>query len=157
MTIFFSYIRPGLLRLSSFVIISGLAFVACGDAVRDDFPRRNFIGYFDLRYSEYSKNVFTARRDMDGNLVGNNGIVVYRLGDVFYAFDLMCPHEKTMGCSVQVDVEDDPNFAECECCGSVFLIASENGNLVEGPAKQGLHSYITGTTLDDILVVSSGY
>lgn len=157
MTNTLSYMRSGLLRFSLFVVISGLAFVACGDAVRDDFPRRTFIGYFDLRYSEYSENVFTARRDMDGTLVGNNGIVVYRQGDVFYAFDLMCPHEKSMGCSVRVDVEDDPTLAECECCGSVFLLASEYGDVMEGPSKRGLHSYKTGVTSDNILVVSSGY
>ncbi len=152
-----SYMRLRLLPLSLIVITFGFTFVACGDAVRDDFPRRTFIGYFDLRYSEYSENVFTARRDMDGTLVGNNGIIVYRQGDVFYAFDLMCPHEKSMGCSVHVDLEDDPTLAECECCGSVFLIASEYGDVMDGPAKQGLHSYKTGITSDNILVVSSGY
>jgi len=146
-----------LLRLSLLFFISVLAFAGCDDAVRDDFPRRNFIGYFDLRYSEYSENVFTARRDMDGTLVGNNGIIVYNQGGTFYAFDLMCPHEKSMGCSVRVDVEDNPTLAECECCGSVFLLASEHGDVMEGPAGRGLHSYKTGVTSDNILVVSSGY
>lgn len=149
--------RAGLLRFLFFAITIGLMFFACGDAVRDDFPRRNFTGYFDLRYSEYSEMVFTARRDMDGSLVGNNGIIVYNQGGTFYAFDLMCPHEKSMGCNVSVDVEDDPTLAECECCGSVFLLVTEYGEVMEGPAKTGLHPYKTGVNSDNILVVRSGY
>jgi Rieske Fe-S protein len=149
--------RLDFIRISLFSITIVLAFFACGDAVRDDFPRRNFTGYFDLRYAEYSTNVFTARRDMDGALVGNNGIVVYSQGVTYYAFDLMCPHEKKMGCSVTVDVEDDPSVAVCECCGSEFLLASEHGDVLEGPAERGLHSYSTGVTTDNFLVVKSNY
>jgi nitrite reductase/ring-hydroxylating ferredoxin subunit len=134
-----------------------LTFFSCSDAVRDDFPRRSFVGYFDLSYAEYSKSVFTARRDMYNTPVGNNGIIVYRQGDAFYAFDLMCPHEKSFGCSVQVDIENNTSRAECECCGSVFLFAIEYWDVLEGPAKQGLHPYRTGVTSDNVLVVKSGY
>jgi uncharacterized protein YdeI (BOF family) len=77
-----------------FVVISILSFLspACKDQIRDEFPRIYFTGFFDLRDPRYSKTVFTASRDMDGNIVGINGIIVYRAGDQFYAFERMCPY-----------------------------------------------------------------
>ncbi|PWE00973.1 Rieske (2Fe-2S) protein [Marinilabilia rubra] len=138
----------------AFILII-FALESCGDAVRDEFPKSRFIGYFNLNYPEYSKSVFTATRDMDGRRVGVNGLVIYNAGATYYAFDLMCPYEKEISCSVTVDIEEDPSIAECECCGSKFLIASPNGELIEGPARQSLHSYQTGVTQDNILVVSS--
>ena len=136
-------------------ILFTIPFESCGDAVRDEFPKSQFVGYFNLNYPEYSESVFTAARDMDGRRVGVNGLVIYNAGANYYAFDLMCPHEKKVSCSVKVDIENDPSVAECECCGSQFLIASPYGEVIEGPAKQGLHPYSTGITQDNILVVSS--
>ncbi len=147
----------GVLRLLLIMFIVSITLSSCSDAVRDDFPQRNFVGYFDLRFSEYAQNVFTARRDMDGNLVGVNGIVVYNQGGTYYAFDLMCPHEKSTGCSLTVDMENNPSIAVCECCGSQFLLASPYGEVLDGPASQGLHVYDTGVSAQNVLVVSSGY
>ncbi|WP_291859134.1 Rieske (2Fe-2S) protein [Marinilabilia sp.] len=144
-------------RLKAIIFTALFVFSSCGDAERDDFPRRNFTGFFDLRFSEYSQNVFTAFRDMDGNMVGVNGIVVYNSGGTYFAFDLMCPHEKSSGCSVTVDVENDPSIAVCECCGSRFLLASPLGEVIEGPAKQNLHVYDAEVNVNNILVVFSGY
>lgn len=134
-----------------------LMFFSCSDAVRDDFPRRSFVGYFDLSYAEYSQSVFTARRDMMNDLVGVNGIVVYNSGGTYYAFDLMCPHEKSTGCNLTVDLEEDPSIAVCSCCGSKYLLASPYGEVIEGPASRNLHVYETGVSANNILVVSSGY
>jgi nitrite reductase/ring-hydroxylating ferredoxin subunit len=144
MRIFFTFIPYVLL----------IAFLSsCGDLVKDDFPKRQFVGYFNLNLPGYSQQVFTAKQDIDGFYVGLNGIVVYNSGENYYAFDLMCPHEKT-SCSIKVS-SDDPSIAECECCGSRFLIASPFGDVVEGPARQSLHVYSTGVTQDNILVVKS--
>lgn len=145
-----------MIRLRSiflFIILFQFIFPACNDHVRDEFPRRRFIGFFDVRDPRYSKNVFTATRDIDANYVGINGIVVYKSGDQYYAFDLMCPHEKSHTCSIKVD-EEEPNIAECQCCGSKFLIASETGDRIEGPTKRGLHPY-NAKMEDNMLVVSS--
>jgi nitrite reductase/ring-hydroxylating ferredoxin subunit len=128
---------------------------SCGDAVKDDFPKRQFVGYFNLNSPEYSQQVFSAKHDRQGSYVGVNGIVVYNSGGTYYAFDLMCPHEKSTSCSLKIFPEDDPTIAECECCGSRFLLASPTGEVVEGPAGQGLHSYSTGVTKDNILIVTS--
>ncbi len=153
--LFFKCVRD--FCLQAIIFIALFVFNSCGDAERDEFPRRNFSGFFDLRFSEYSQNVFTARRDMDGNLVGVNGIVVYNSGDSYYAFDLMCPHEKSSGCSLTVDIENDPSIAVCQCCGSKFLLASPYGEILEGPAEQSLHVYDAGVNANNILVVYSGY
>ncbi len=113
----------------------------CKDQVRDDFPRSRFIGHFNLMDPRYSQSVFMATYDMDRNTLGISGIIVYRMGDPVYAFDQMCPYEKRPTCLVSVDIENDPTIAECKCCGSRFLIASETGSLIEGPATRGLQTY----------------
>ena len=140
-----------ILILSLFFLLSE----GCTDAIRDEFPRSNFVGYFNLNYPEYSQSVFTATRDMDGQRVGINGLLIYNAGTNYYAFDLMCPYEKKPSCSLTIDIEKEPTIAECECCGSRFLIVSPNGEVLEGPATQGLHAYSTGVSQDHILVVTS--
>jgi nitrite reductase/ring-hydroxylating ferredoxin subunit len=130
-----------LLFLFLIYILFLLVLPGCKDQVRDEFPRSQFIGYFDLRDPRYSTQVFTARRDMDGHYVGISGIIVYNQDpNTAYAFDQMCPHEKKTSCSVSV-APDNSSIAECSCCGSQFLIASENGDVIEGPAARGLQTY----------------
>ena len=141
-----------LLQIFSFVILPG-----CEDAVRDNFPKRQFVGFFDLRDPRYDQTVFTARRDMDGTQVGINGIVVYHQGNDFFAFDLMCPYETKSSCSVQVNPDEDATIAVCECCESRFLLASPYGEKIEGPANRGLQKYDAHLNQNGILVVKSTY
>ena len=139
-----------------FLLFATISFSHFGCGEEDNFPERQFIGYFDLTNPLYSQNtVFTARRDSYGTYLGINGIVVYKLGSDYYAFDLMCPYEQSETCSVVVDPED-PSFAVCECCGSRFLLSSPYGDLVEGPAPYGLRRYSTSVS-QNILVVTSSY
>ncbi|MBZ4675599.1 MAG: hypothetical protein JG782_218 [Anaerophaga sp.] len=144
-------------KFFTFFVFAMLLLMNSGCGEKDDFPQRQFTGYFDLTNPRYSKTVFTARRDMDGSYVGINGIVVYNMGGTYYAFDLMCPYEKKPTCSVNVDVEEDTEFAVCECCHSKFLIASPQGDVVDGPAGRGLQRYNTSVTTDGYLVVTSSY
>ncbi|MFO8000348.1 MAG: Rieske 2Fe-2S domain-containing protein [Marinilabilia sp.] len=138
------------------ITLLALVFPRCGDQVRDEFPRTDFVGYFDLNYSSYAKDVFTAEEDMDRHQVGINGIIVYRSSDQFFAFEKMCPYETKPSCSVQVNEEEETSVAECECCGSRFLIASETGDIIEGPAKRSLKTYRTAfDPQSNQLVVSS--
>ena len=121
-----------------------ILLTGCGDQVRDEFPRTSFVGYFNLNYPEYSGTVFTAQRDMDGRKVGISGIIVYQISsDQYFAFERMCPHETRPNCKVHVNPEEDANIAECECCGSRFLLASEYGEVIEGKATRGLKRYQT--------------
>ncbi|MGQ1890186.1 Rieske (2Fe-2S) protein [Thermophagus sp. OGC60D27] len=139
-----------------FLLFATVTLVPSGCGENDGFPDRQFVGYFDLTDPLYSQNiVFTARWDHYGTYLGINGIVVYRQGDLYNAFDLMCPYEKKETCSVEVDPED-PAIAVCECCGSRFLLASPNGELIEGPAPHGLKKY-SATVVQNILVVTSSY
>ncbi|MFW6043650.1 MAG: Rieske 2Fe-2S domain-containing protein [Marinilabiliaceae bacterium] len=136
-----------------------ILLTGCGDQVRDEFPQTSFVGYFNLNHSEYSGTVFTAQRDRDGNRVGISGIIVYQnSADEYYAFERMCPHEKKHNCKVHIDPDEDTNIAECKCCGSRFLIANENGEVIEGKAPPpGLKRYRTAFDRQtNQLVVSSG-
>lgn len=135
-----------------------ILLTSCEDQVRDEFPRKNFMGYFDLNDPRYSGTVFTANTDMEGDRVGISGIIVYSISsDEYYAFERMCPHETQPSCKVHVDPEEDAETAECECCGSRFLINSEHGDLIEGKATRGLKRYRTAFDPQTRrLVVSSG-
>jgi len=143
-----------ILKRIFFVFLIYLLFIMALPGCKDEFPRRRFLGYFDLRDPRYSTQVFTAKHDMDGNYVGINGIIVYNQDQQnIYAFDQMCPYEKKTSCSVSVDPQNS-SIAECNCCGSRFLIASESGDVIEGPATRGLQTYRARVD-QQILVVSS--
>ncbi len=86
-------------------------------------------------------NTFIVKYDSYGNLIGNTGVVVYRQSaDVYYVFDLMCPYEKKL--SSLIKIEGDI-FCVCPTCKSKFLVASEYGDVLEGPSKWPLYKYNT--------------
>ncbi len=138
-----------LLLLGLFLIIG----YGC-EKTNDGFPTIRFTGYFNLNYPDYSGNSFSATYDMDNNKVGISGIIVYRASATeYYAFESMCPYEKESTCQVVLD-PDDPSFAKCECCESLFLLSFGDGDIVEGPTKWPLKSYPTSVQ-GSILIVSS--
>ncbi len=77
--------------------------------------------------------------DQYGDAIGFGGILVqYGYDEVYYAFDMACPHE------VDRNVRVFPNEngqAVCSTCGSVFSIGYGSGNRLSGPVKEGLRRY----------------
>lgn len=147
-----SYIQRSLL-LS---IITNIIFLLSGCGDSNDFPERQFIGYIDLTDPNYSqKSIFIVRRDSYGNYLGINGVVVYKQGNQYYAFDIMCPYEKKETCSIEID-SDEETIVTCKCCGSTFLVASPDGDLISGPAPHGLKKYNT-KVVQNTLIINSSY
>ena len=70
---------------------------------------------------------------------GYKGIIIYRRSiDEFMAYDRSCtylPHEP---CE-KVTVDNSTLFAECECCGSKFMMY--DGMVSKGPAARALIQY----------------
>ena len=67
----------------------------------------------------------------------NNGIILYNLGDGFYAFDRTCPHDYPASVAVTTD---GGATAVCPECNSVFILPSlgvpANGSLSKYPLVQ---------------------
>ncbi|MFN3554719.1 MAG: Rieske (2Fe-2S) protein [Bacteroidales bacterium] len=70
---------------------------------------------------------------------GHRGILIYRVShDEFRAFDRACPHEPYADCRIVVE---NPPFAECPCCNSVFNLL--DGSPFTGPSRHPLRAYRT--------------
>jgi nitrite reductase/ring-hydroxylating ferredoxin subunit len=120
--------------------------LSCNRDVEEIIPNKRFTTRInninqDPRYTKETS--FVVKYDSEGKLIGHAGVVIYMLtADEYYAFDLMCPYEKQITCLVDLD-ENDNIQCICPCCGSVFLIATEYGSIVSGPAKWTLKRYST--------------
>ncbi len=142
--------KPHLLVLLLVALISG-----CEKGTDDGFPETQFTGIFNLNDPLYSGDSFSATVDLYGNWVGLAGIIVYRVSATeYYAYERMCPNEKKLTCRALIDPEENPYIAECECCGSQFLITTGYGDIVEGPSTWPLKAYQTSVQ-GSMLVVSS--
>jgi len=108
-------------------------------------PNRRFNVTIDLMLPDYHVNPFIITRSSLGEMVGVSGVIVYRGGDGnYYAFERYCPHDQDFSCVVSPDPE--ATVASCSCCGSRFLIASPDGDVLEGPSKYFLKRYNTSVS-----------
>ncbi len=141
--------------LKHILLIALFAFISnsCDKQTDDGFPKTRFTGFFNISLPPWSGDSFSATRDMDYRPVGLAGIIVYRASaNEYYAFERMCPHEKQFSCRALLDPKEDPFIAECECCGSKFLINTEYGVLVKGPAEWPLKRYRTSVSGNTLMV-----
>jgi nitrite reductase/ring-hydroxylating ferredoxin subunit len=118
--------------------------VGCHADREELIPNVSFQVTIDLSDPSYVDNAFIVVKDITGRRAGINGVVVYRLSsDTYYAFDLMCPHDKKVSCLVEIS---DDVTCECSCCASQFFIGSEYGDVIKGPAVWPLKRYQTAVT-----------
>lgn len=105
-------------------------------------PNYRFTAYIDLGLPDYNRDVFTVSYDRYGNRVGVAGVIVYRVAfDAYYVFERYCPHDQKLTCAVKV--EEGNTTAKCPCCESEFLIAAQDGDVLEGPSVYSLKTYRT--------------
>ncbi|SMO61195.1 Ferredoxin subunit of nitrite reductase or a ring-hydroxylating dioxygenase [Saccharicrinis carchari] len=122
-------------------ILSLFLLVSCTDT-EEIIPTRRFNAQIegidtDPRYNQ--ENPFIIRRDSYGNLIGNAGVVIYKLPpDFYFVFDLMCPYEKNFGSLIEIE---DDIFGVCPTCGSKYFLATEAGEKQEGPSDWPLYKY----------------
>jgi nitrite reductase/ring-hydroxylating ferredoxin subunit len=104
----------------------------------------------DLVGSTKSK-LFVKPRSV-GESVGFGGLLVYNVegsgSDLFYVYDLTCPHEANRSIKVAVV---ETIYAKCPTCGSKFEIYSGIGNPISGPSKYSLKRY-TGISISGNIV-----
>jgi nitrite reductase/ring-hydroxylating ferredoxin subunit len=130
--------------MKNIVIILLVTLIFALGCKKDEHPVPNnrFTAYIDLRLPEYNTNVFTVGYDRFGSRVGVAGVIVYRVAlDEYYVFERYCPHDQELKCAV--DIADGNTTAICPCCESEFLIAAQDGDVIDGPSDYSLKTYRT--------------
>lgn len=119
-------------------------FSGCKDSDNEEIiPYVQFYGYIYSNDPYYVNQSFIAHSDMNSNTLGISGVVVYRLtAESYFAYDLMCPYEKSTGALVKIDPKDD-GFVVCPKCGSTYSISGGYGDIIKGPSKYPLKTYST--------------
>lgn len=120
------------------LLLSVLLLIGCAS---DDeiIPNVSFSARLYINDPIYSDNPFIVKRDASNQIIGNAGVVVYRASNSeFYAFDLMCTHEKSYSSLVEIT---DGATCTCPNCGSSYIIVTAESSIVNGPAKWPLKAY----------------
>lgn len=132
--------------MSRVVILSIIIalFSGCKDSDNEEIiPYVQFYGYIYLSDPNYLNPPFIAYTDMNFSTLGISGVVVYMsTSDSYFAYDLMCPYEKSTGALVKIDPKDD-GFVVCPKCGSTYSISGGYGDIIKGPSKYPLKTYST--------------
>ncbi len=116
------------------IIVAGVALLSeCDKDMKHPVPDVHVDFRIDLQIT-YKLNTIGGWEYFTG---GYRGIVIYRASeDEFSAFDRACTHN-----IYNSIVVNDPPIAECEECGSSYLLI--DGSVVNGPAKHQLKQYRT--------------
>lgn len=132
-----------------FLLVSALLISGCSSD-SEIIPDISFSSRIYVNDPLYSENPFIVTRDLNNEIVGNAGVVVYRASNSeYYAFDLMCTHEKSRASLVEIT---DGATCTCPDCGSTYLIVTQAASIVKGPAKWALKSYKCSVTGDYLII-----
>jgi nitrite reductase/ring-hydroxylating ferredoxin subunit len=71
----------------------------------------------------------------------NNGIIIYCDVSEYYAYDRTCPHHVEK--SIPVEISDNPLYAECPECHSLFQLWFNGFPTDDSPSKYPLKQYKT--------------
>jgi nitrite reductase/ring-hydroxylating ferredoxin subunit len=122
----------------TYLLISASLIVGCSSD-SEIIPDVSFSSRIYINDPLYSDNPFIVTRDGNNEIVGNAGVLVYRASNSeYYAFDLMCTHEKSRSSLVEIT---DGATCTCPDCGSVYIIVTASSSIAKGPAKWPLKSY----------------
>lgn len=129
-------------QLPLLILFLSAILSSCVKDSEDIIPNVRFhaeIVNFETNPNYNQQNPQIIRYDRNGTYIGWRGVAVYKVGaGIVYAFDLMCPYEKSSGSLVQK--QDDDNY-KCPTCGSTFSVMTQYGSLLEGPSKFALKPY----------------
>jgi len=130
-----------MIKKTKYLIIALILFLGC-KSDEHPVPNYRFTAYIDLMLPNYNKDVFIVDYDRYGNRVGVGGVIVYReLSGEYFAFERYCPYDEKISC--RVEIAEGNTTAVCPCCGSEFLIISQDGDVLEGPSVYSLKTYHT--------------
>lgn len=124
-----------------------LLTLSCSKITESDIPLYRVYLTVDLRYEDKELvgalhyKEFTKPR-LPGEAIGYSGILVICGNDnIYYAFDLCCPHEAKKNIKIAPTDLAVTVTAKCPECGTVYDLSFGNGNPTEGPSKFALRRY----------------
>lgn len=130
------------------LLAMGLLWLAGCANQEEIIPNVSFNASVYLADPAFTTNPFVVKYDVSRQRIGVYGVVIYRLSPTeYYVFDLMCPYDKRNSCLVGVE---DGASCRCPCCQSLFIVATPDGGIAEGPSKWPLKTYncmVTGDYL----------
>lgn len=128
-----------LICLLTFLVLS------CTKIEESSIPFANVYLQLDLRYQDkdlmnlLSCKEYTKPRNA-GEMVGFSGVlVVHGFDDIYYAYDLCCPHEAEQ--STKIVPANATGTAQCPKCKTVYDLPYGAGNPQTGPSKFALRRY----------------
>lgn len=127
-----------------FACVCLLIAFSCSKINESSIPYYRVYLTLDLRYQDkdlvglYNVKSFTSPRNAAESTGFSGVFVVCGNNNVYYAYDLCCPHEAEK--SVRV-VPDLAGGAKCPQCGTEFSTAYGSGAPVKGPSKYALRRY----------------
>ncbi|RHJ86517.1 hypothetical protein [Parabacteroides sp. AM08-6] len=128
---------------------------SCTKTIKTNIPPSRVYLRIDLRYEDkdlvgtLNHKEFTAPRKA-GEYVGYSGVlVVCGFDNVYYAYDLCCPHEASKTNRI---VPDNTGKAKCPKCGTVYDIGYGTGAPVEGVSEYALQRYNVTSLGQELLI-----
>jgi nitrite reductase/ring-hydroxylating ferredoxin subunit len=113
------------------------------DVYVDFYINLNDPEFFDLNAPMNYKIITSKTNNWGSNSGGynDNGIIVYRLTDEFYAYDRTCPHDFAVN-SKSIKLNIDGIYAVCPECGTTYALPSF-GTPASGIGRYPLKNYKT--------------
>lgn len=114
---------------------------SCNKVNVSNIPYARVYLTLDLRFQDKDlvgllnyKEITTPRNA--GDMIGFSGVlVVCGYNNIYYAFDLCCPHEAKRDVKV---VADNTGYAKCPKCGTSYEIGYGTGTPSNGPSEYAL-------------------
>ncbi|WP_430810645.1 MULTISPECIES: Rieske 2Fe-2S domain-containing protein [unclassified Carboxylicivirga] len=128
----------------TFAILISLMALSCGKD-SEIIPNVHFSTTIDIVPQYAGKSLFVIMRGSNGRVPGVNGVIVWSASsDQYYAFDRTCTYQHEDGRLHYVEIIEEGNpIVKCPQCGSEFLVATQYGDIIKGPAVYALKSYYT--------------
>jgi len=129
--------KTGLFKM--FVLAVFFALSACKEMNQETVPYAyvNFNFNIDLNPDYWALRSSGGFVTVTGGAL-NNGIIIYRMGDTFYAYDRTCPYDPEKG-KVTV-VAKNTIVGKDAVCGSEFSMPL-GGQVQKGPSARPLKQY----------------
>jgi len=123
-----------------------LLIMACISCKKDEqpIPIAYVDFWLDINLPQYAKlktpgNMLLLDDNVNGTNNAPNGVLIYRINDVFMAYDNRCTYHQNE--SVELNIQADNVLITCDQCGSQFVIT--DGSVTKGPASAPLLQYQT--------------
>lgn len=137
----------------SLLLICILLLFSCTKVYENNIPYAMVYIEIDLRYSDKELKALLSYKEITQKssfyrAIGYSGVlVVHGYNDIYYAYDLCCPHEADKNTRI---IASNSGTAQCPKCKTIYDIANQGGGYpIEGPSKSMLTKYAIITKNSD--------